>query len=160
MIRHVSAERLARFRDGDLSRAAARRVAAHLSAGAMCQGEADALAGLPALLAGTKLPPMPDHLAARIETALVTESAHRAAGSPAVHPARTRAGRRSGVPRWVVSDEQAQRHRRPAVPGPPDGPPPTSRPGGTAGGLARPAAFWPPRPPLRSLAAAGMRWSA
>src|ERR1700722_2059176 len=116
MIRHVSAERLARFRDGDLSRAAARRVAAHLSAGAMCQGEADALAGLPALLAGTKLPPMPDHLAARIETALVTESAHRAAGSPAVHPARTRAGRRSGVPRWVVSDEQAQRHRRPSGP--------------------------------------------
>ena len=112
MTRHVSAEKLARFRDGDLSRTAARRVAAHLAGCAVCQADADALAGLPALLAGTKLPPMPDHLAARIETALVTESAHRAAGSPAVHPARTRAGRRSGVPRRGVTDEQAQRHAR------------------------------------------------
>jgi putative zinc finger protein len=116
MTRHVSAEKLARFRDGDLSRAAARRVAAHLAGCAVCQADADALAGLPALLAGTQLPPMPDHLAARIETALVTESAHRAAGSPAVHKARTRAGRRSGVPRRVVTHEQAQRHTRPSGP--------------------------------------------
>ena len=115
MTRHISAEKLARFRDGDLSRAGARRVAAHLAGCAVCQADADALAGLPALLAGTQLPPMPDHLAARIETALVTESAHRAAGSPAVHPAR-RAGRRSGVPRWVVTDDQAKRHTRPSGP--------------------------------------------
>jgi hypothetical protein len=116
MNRHVSAEKLARFRDGDLSRAAARRVAAHLAGCTRCQADADALAGLPALLAATQLPPMPDHLAARIETALVTESAHRAAGSPAVHPARVRAGRRAGVPRWVVTDEQARRHARPSGP--------------------------------------------
>jgi Putative zinc-finger len=121
MTRHVSAEKLARSRDGDLSRAAARRVAAHLAGCARCQADADALAGLPALLAGTQLPPMPDHLAARIETALVTESADRAAGSPARHPARAGpgragAGRRSGVPRWVVTDEQARRHARSSGP--------------------------------------------
>jgi Putative zinc-finger len=116
MTRHVSAEKLARSRDGDLSRAAARRVAAHLAGCARCQADADALAALPALLASTQLPPMPDHLAARVETALITESADRAAGSPARHPARAGAARRSGVPRWVVTDEQAPRRARP--PGP------------------------------------------
>lgn len=109
MTRHVSAEKLARSRDGELSRAAARRVAAHLTGCARCQADADALAGLPALLAETQLPPMPDHLAARIETALATESAHRAAGSPARHLARAGAGRRSGLSRWVVTGEQARR---------------------------------------------------
>jgi hypothetical protein len=109
MTRHVSAEKLARFRDGDLGRAAARRVAAHQASCARCQADADALAALPALLAGTRLPPMPDHLAARIETALATESAHRAAGSPARHAAQHGSGRRAGVPRWVVTDERAQR---------------------------------------------------
>ena len=79
MTRHVSAEKLARSRDGDLSPAAARRVTAHLAGCSRCRADADALAGLPALLAATQLPPMPDHLAARIETALATESAHRAA---------------------------------------------------------------------------------
>ena len=115
MIRHVSAERLARSRDGDLSRAAARRVTAHLAGCPRCRADADALAGLPALLAATPLPPMPDHLAVRIETALATESAHRAAGAagaPERAPAKVRGGRRSGVPRWVVTDDQARRHAR------------------------------------------------
>jgi hypothetical protein len=112
MTRHVSAEKLARSRDGELSGAAARRVAAHLAGCARCRADADALAGLPALLAATPLPPMPDHLAARIETALATESAHRAAGEPERPPARLRAARRSGLPRWVVTDEQARRHAR------------------------------------------------
>jgi hypothetical protein len=116
MTRHVSAEKLARSRDGELSRAAARRVATHLAGCARCRADADALAGLPALLAATRPPPMPDHLAARIETALATESAHRAAGTPARPAARLRAGRRSGLPRSVVTDEQARRHARP--PGP------------------------------------------
>jgi hypothetical protein len=121
MIRHVSAERLARSRDGDLSRAAARRVTAHLAGCPRCRADADALAGLPALLAATPLPPMPDHLAVRIETALATESAHRAAGAagaPERAPAKVRGGRRSGLPRWVVTDEQARRHARRPGPAP------------------------------------------
>jgi hypothetical protein len=84
MNRHVSAEKLARFRDAGLSRRAARRVTAHLARCDRCQADADALAELPGLLAATQLPPIPAHLAARIETALATESAHRAAGSPAL----------------------------------------------------------------------------
>jgi hypothetical protein len=124
MTRHVSTEKLARYRDGELSRAGARSVAAHLAACARCQADADALAGLPGLLAATQLPPMPDHLAARVETALAAESARRTAGEPGQAPARLRAdppsgrrtgrrsGWRSGLPRWVVADEQARRHAR------------------------------------------------
>jgi hypothetical protein len=115
MTRHVSAEQLARFRDGDLSRAATRRARAHLAGCARCQADADALAGLPALLAGTPAPPMPDHLAARIETALATESARRAAGAPGESPAPAAPARRSGLPRRAGTAEQVRRHaRRPA----------------------------------------------
>jgi hypothetical protein len=136
MSRHVSAEQLARFRDGDLGRVATRRVSAHLAACAACQADAEALAGLPALLAATQVPPIPEHLAARIESALATEAAHRAAPSPALDAARLdstasparpapaahsarpgaaghrRAPRRSSLPRWVVANEQGQRYAR------------------------------------------------
>jgi hypothetical protein len=116
MTRHVSADQLARFRDGDLSRAATRRVRAHLAGCARCQADADALAGLPALLAGTPAPPMPDHLAARIETALATESAQRAAGASGEAPARLAPGRPSGLSRRDGADERVRRHaRRPAL---------------------------------------------
>jgi Putative zinc-finger len=115
MTRHVSADQLARFRDGDLSRAATRRVRAHLAGCARCQADADALAGLPALLAGTPAPPMPDHLAARIEAALATESAQRAAGASGAAPARLAPGRRSGLSRRDGAAERVRRHaRRPA----------------------------------------------
>lgn len=92
MTRHVSAERLARFREADLGRAAARRVAAHLAGCAACRAEFDALARLPGLLASTPVPQIPAHLAARIENALATESAHRAATSPSPAPAAARPG--------------------------------------------------------------------
>jgi hypothetical protein len=89
MSRHVSAEKLARFREDDLRPAAARRVAAHLRGCPACQAESDALAAVPGLLASAQLPPMPAHLAARIETALATESAQRAAdAAPAARPGR------------------------------------------------------------------------
>jgi anti-sigma factor RsiW len=84
MTRHVSTERLARFRDGGLRRAAARRVEAHLADCARCRDAEHALDQLPALLAAAEAPQIPAHLAARIETALATESAHRAAGSPSM----------------------------------------------------------------------------
>src|SRR5215472_1438154 len=111
MSRHVSAEKLARFREDDLRPAAIRRVAAHLRGCPACQAESDALAAVPGLLASAQLPPMPAHLAARIETALATESAQRAAyAAPAARPGRadrvpdsgtrpvpvTRTGRRPG----------------------------------------------------------------
>jgi hypothetical protein len=94
MSRHVSAEKLARLREDDLRPAAARRVAAHVRGCPACQAESDALAALPGLLASAQFPPMPAHLTARIETALATESAQRAAD--AAPAARGRAGRAGG----------------------------------------------------------------
>ena len=71
---------------------------------------------------------MPDHLAARIETApgrrVRPPDGRRARAGPrpaprgsAVRPADGPAsGRRSGLPRWVVTDERARRHaRRPGL---------------------------------------------
>src|SRR5277367_5441931 len=97
MTRHVSVEKLARFREADLGRAAARRVAAHLAGCAACQAESDALAQIPQLLASATVPPIPAHLAARIETALATESAHRTATAGQATTAG--AARRRRVPR-------------------------------------------------------------
>jgi anti-sigma factor RsiW len=88
MTRHVSNEKLARFQDGQLRPVTARRVEAHLAACARCRESSAALAGIPPLLAAAEVPPMPAHLAARIETALTTESAHRAAGAPSLRSAR------------------------------------------------------------------------
>jgi len=80
MTRHVSTENLARFSDGDLRGHQARRVEAHLRRCARCRETSARLDEVPALLAATRVPEIPAHLAARIETALATESAHRAAG--------------------------------------------------------------------------------
>jgi hypothetical protein len=107
MTRHVSNENLARFRADDLSPARARRVAAHLRDCARCRETSDALAEVPSLLARVEVPPMPAHLAARIETALAAESAHRAAGAPSTpSTADERPARPAGARR---------RHRRPVI---------------------------------------------
>lgn len=106
MTRHVSAENLARFRAGDLRRRAARKVETHLEGCQHCRETESALAEVPALLAAAEAPPIPAHLAARIETALATEAAHRAAGSPSMRsgvPARPgRVSRRPSRPSWPV----------------------------------------------------------
>lgn len=107
MSRHVSTEKLARFRSDDLRRAAARRVRRHLAGCARCQETESALAAIPDLLASVQAPPIPAHLAARIETALATESAHRAAGSPSM-----RSGT-AGLP-----SAAAHRRSRSSLPGP------------------------------------------
>jgi hypothetical protein len=106
MTRHVSTENLARFRAGDLSPARSRRVAAHLRNCARCRETSDALARVPSLLAAVEVPPMPAHLAARIETALAAESAHRAAGAPSPASAPERPARHSAARR---------KHRRPVI---------------------------------------------
>jgi hypothetical protein len=89
MTRHVSTENLARFTGGDLRGPRARRVEAHLRGCARCRQTTARLDDVPALLAATRVPEMPAHLAARIETALATESAHRAASAPSASASRT-----------------------------------------------------------------------
>ena len=145
--RHVSAEEIARFGEGDVSRRKAARISSHLAGCSRCARVRDDLAMVPALLARTAAPPMPDHLAARIQTALMTESARRASpeASPDVRPARgaaagaaAAAGRRNERGRRKRARDAPVRNGTPrAGPGPaspacpdrpPDGPPRQQQP--------------------------------
>jgi hypothetical protein len=93
---HVRAQTLARFRQGDLGPRRSARIGAHLARCARCQALNEDLAGVTRLLASVHPPPIPEHLEARIHTALTTEAARRvsrpeenAAAAPAAGPAGT-----------------------------------------------------------------------
>jgi hypothetical protein len=77
--RHVGAETLARYRQEDLSRRRASRIRAHLAGCKRCRVLDEDLAGVTAMLADVQPPPIPEHLAARIQTALAAEAARRVA---------------------------------------------------------------------------------
>jgi hypothetical protein len=79
--RHVSAEQLARRHEGVVSARKAAWIDAHLSACANCAGTSSDLGAVSSLLAATQLPQMPDYLAQRLELAIASESADRAARS-------------------------------------------------------------------------------
>ena len=103
MRRHVSAEALALYREGAVSARRAAGIASHLSACATCSRIVGDLANVSALLTATPLPPMPDVLVVRIEAAIASESALRAAGSP-VQAQHTRVARAdAGVPGWAAA---------------------------------------------------------
>jgi hypothetical protein len=99
MTRHVSATALARFRAGDLSQRKAARVSAHLPGCARCTDLGAELAGITMLLASTPAPPMPEHLAARIQDTLATEAASRVALDPGTEPERRDLPGRDAGPR-------------------------------------------------------------
>lgn len=83
MSRHVRAEILALHREGAVSARKAGRIAAHLFTCPQCT-EIDAeLAAVPAVLAATSLPPMPDALSQRIQMAIASEAQARAMASAA-----------------------------------------------------------------------------
>jgi len=93
---HVRAQTLARFRQGDLGPRRSARIGAHLARCARCQARSEDLAGVTKLLASVQPPPIPEHLEARIHSALTTEAARRvklpeenAAAAPAAGPAGT-----------------------------------------------------------------------
>jgi Putative zinc-finger len=86
-MRHVRPETLARYSEGDLSDRKAARIRSHLASCARCARLRDDLAAVPALLADAVVPPLPEHLAARIQTALMTESARRASPAGAARAA-------------------------------------------------------------------------
>jgi hypothetical protein len=77
MTRHVSAETMAGFRHGELSQRKNSRISAHLAGCVRCRTLDENLAGVRTLLAGAQPPPIPEQLAARIQTALATEAASR-----------------------------------------------------------------------------------
>lgn len=76
---HVSAETLARYRQGDLSPRRVSRIGAHLSECARCSELNEDLGGVTTLLASVNPPPIPHDLTARIQSALATEAAKRVA---------------------------------------------------------------------------------
>jgi hypothetical protein len=126
--RHVDPETMAAFREELLPRRKAARVAAHVAHCTQCAALDAQLASLPALLAGTPAPPMPDALTARIEAALATEAAARSAvtagagaaqqGSPG-HIAANGAGAGSARPGDAAGRPGGRRTKRAArVPAP------------------------------------------
>ncbi len=76
---HVSAETLARFQQGDLSPRRNSRISAHLGRCSRCSELNEDLGGVTRLLASVVPPPIPEHLTARIQSALATEAAKGAA---------------------------------------------------------------------------------
>jgi hypothetical protein len=110
--RHADAETLARYRHEDLSRRRASRIRAHLAGCARCRALDEDLAGVTALLADAQPPPMPEHLAARIQTAIAAEAARRVA-----LPAQAA----SAAPDAAAAGEARQAGTEPAGTGVPDG---------------------------------------
>jgi hypothetical protein len=88
---HVSAETLARYRQGDLSPRRSARIGAHLAKCSRCSELNEDLGGVTTLLASVHPPPVPQDLTARIQSALATEAARRvtlpAGSKPAAAPA-------------------------------------------------------------------------
>ena len=109
MMPHVGAETLARFRQGDLSPRKNSRISAHLTRCQRCSDRSGALAEVTTLLASAAPPPMPDHLAARIQTALATEAAARRVATPAENG--TASAPRAGSAR--PGPAAGARHQRP-----------------------------------------------
>jgi hypothetical protein len=76
---HVSAETMARYRQGDLNQRRTSQISTHLAGCDRCSSLSQDLGGVSTLLASAEPPPMPEDLTARITSALAAESARRAA---------------------------------------------------------------------------------
>jgi hypothetical protein len=87
MTRHVDAETLARFRQGELSSPRDARIRSHLAGCPRCSDLNEDLAGVTTLLASVPPPPIPEHLTARIHSALAAEAALRATVAAGSAPA-------------------------------------------------------------------------
>jgi hypothetical protein len=99
---HVSAETMARYRQGDLNERRSSHIGTHLAGCDRCSALNQDLGGVTTLLASAKPPPMPDDLTARITRAIAAESARRSAAPQAAQPSAVphrHAPRRSRLPR-------------------------------------------------------------
>jgi hypothetical protein len=76
---HVSAETMARYRQGDLNQRRSSHISTHLAGCDRCSALSQDLGGVTRLLASADPPPMPEDLTARITSAIAAESARRAA---------------------------------------------------------------------------------
>lgn len=102
---HVSAETMARYRQGDLNKRRISHISTHLAGCDRCSALNQDLGGLTTLLASASPPPMPDDLTARITSAIAAESAKRTAGprvaADAPAASHRRAPHRSRLPRMT-----------------------------------------------------------
>jgi hypothetical protein len=114
MTRHIGERTLARFGQGDLSMRRSVRIRAHLTRCARCRELNEDLAAVTTLLAGVQAPPMPEHLSARIQTALAAEAARRAAPTAVASDAGAETAR-AGAPDAPAS-RSGVRSARPARP--------------------------------------------
>jgi hypothetical protein len=80
---HVSAETMARYRQGDLNERRTSHIGTHLAGCDRCSALSQDLGGVTTLLASADPPPMPEDLTARITSAIAAESARRAAAPDA-----------------------------------------------------------------------------
>jgi hypothetical protein len=113
--RHLDAETLARYRQEDLSRRRRSRIRAHLAWCERCRALDEELAGVTALLADVQPPPMPEHLAARIQTALAAEAAGRVVlpvQATSTAPGGEAPQSRTESAGTAVPDRRTPRHRR------------------------------------------------
>ena len=158
---HVGARKLARYRQGDLGPRRSSRIGAHLARCARCRTLNEDLAGVTTLLASVHPPPIPDHLEARIHTALATEAARRvtlpaesarprAAAAAAPGTGRNRARRERAAPA-----ARTARARPAAAPGPPWPRDRAARPGRGRRGGARGRGHLRDRPGLGLLLVVG-----
>jgi anti-sigma factor ChrR (cupin superfamily) len=88
MSRHASAEDLARLDLDALRPRKATKVRAHMAGCAQCTQLNSQLSAVPVTLASVSYPAMPEHLSARLDTALAGESAQRVASAPAAEAGR------------------------------------------------------------------------
>ena len=125
MTRHIGAEALARYREGDLGSRKSARIRAHLAGCPRCTAMDHDLAGVTALLASAPAPAMPDQVTTRIQAALTVEAARMAeaqvtgAGGAGHQPGRprqpTRAAARARQSRHAARRDSAHRLRLPEL---------------------------------------------
>jgi hypothetical protein len=95
MSRHASAEDLARLDLDALKPRKAAKIRSHIAGCAQCTHLNNLLSAVPATLASVSYPAMPEHLPARLDMALATESAQRLASAPAAEAGRRDLPKRS-----------------------------------------------------------------
>jgi hypothetical protein len=96
MTRHATADEIARLAAGDLRRRKAARISTHVAVCVQCTQVSQELAEVPAVLAATPYPPLPDTVNIRIEAAIRVEVSHRLATAPATEAGRRELPARSG----------------------------------------------------------------
>jgi hypothetical protein len=106
---HVSAESMARYRQGDLNQRRTSHISTHLAGCDRCSALNEDLGGVTTLLAGVHPPPMPEDLTARITGAIAAESARRAAAPAAGKAAVT------GGPTAARQHRSPRRSRQPRI---------------------------------------------